>query len=115
MFRNLTFMKLLTLTFILFFYGCGDSSSIKTVNPYDIKKGKILYITRCESCHSISSVGPELINTSVLVLEEKTLRGVYPKDYVPKVKTNLMQPFLDLNKNDILQIYSYLNSEEYSK
>jgi mono/diheme cytochrome c family protein len=76
--------------------------------------GKILYRTKCASCHNINpaypgSIGPDIAGSSLELIRLKTQERKYPVGYTPKRKTRVM-PKIKLNENQIKLLHEYINS-----
>lgn len=74
--------------------------------------GKMLYLTYCISCHNANPhlpgpIGPELYNTSWIVVEQKLKYGSYPNGYKAKRNTHIMPTFPQLIDKSYF-IYKYL-------
>jgi mono/diheme cytochrome c family protein len=96
---------------------CKDNKQTNIINPNEelLKRGKLIYLTRCTVCHNNDpkipgSVGPEIYGSSKDLIEHRVLTAKYPDNYKPKRNSKLMPPMPDL-KNDIEALHYFLNHE----
>jgi len=101
-------------------FGCketeGVNGSVNDKASAAFARGKLIYMTRCIACHNADpsqpgAIGPEIIKSSVELIEARVMRGEYPAGYKPKRATKLMVPLPDL-KADIEAIATFLNTKE---
>ncbi len=80
----------------------------------DIKKGRMVYLANCVSCHNnnpkkLGSIGPEIYGVSIDVLTKKIVSGEYPENYKPKRTSKIMPSMPHLNK-EIPNLHAFINS-----
>ncbi|MCM2277931.1 MAG: cytochrome c [Oligoflexia bacterium] len=81
-----------------------------------VKRGRVLYQTRCVVCHGHDpkepgTLGPEVHGASRELLEARILHESYPPGYVPKRSTRAMKPMPEL-ASGIAALHAYLNARE---
>ena len=90
---------------------------LQTVSKIDIiKRGRSIYLANCTSCHNVDpsapgAVGPEVIRSSVELLEARILRAEYPAGYTPKRASRSM-PVLRHLEREIPSIHAFLNADQ---
>lgn len=102
--RGLLFSELVAVLF--FFAGCSKSDEPTRLRSLGLsdeqivsyKKGRVVYISACISCHNPNpqldgSIGPAVYGSSLELLESKVVHGTYPAGYKPKRETGLMPKF----------------------
>lgn len=89
----------------------------------ELDKGRRAYLSVCIQCHNKDpnlkgSMGPELIDAPLTVMQHKVKTGRYPEvlpaGFVPKRKTKLMRPLPNFVK-DVPVIYAWIHSVSKKK
>jgi mono/diheme cytochrome c family protein len=98
--------------------GCTKSKPADTAAPTApvdplVERGAAVYAANCTACHGrdpkrAGTLGPEVAESSVALLEAKVIAGTYPPGYTPKRKSQAMVPLPHL-KADIPALHAYLN------
>lgn len=112
-------MKFWMLLFLLLQLACtgkkDSPQATATLSQQDlVARGKVIYESNCIACHHMDpklngSLGPEVADASLDLLQARILRAQYPAGYKPKRNTATMVALPHLEK-EIPAIHAYLES-----
>lgn len=96
---------------------CTPKSGSETVAASGdelVSRGKAIYIGNCISCHNVDpkkdgAIGPNLLGSSLELIQQRVLKAQYPPGYKPKRETTQMVALPHLEK-EIPALHAYLNA-----
>lgn len=80
-----------------------------------VTRGRAIYAANCTACHNSNparpgALGPEILGSSLELLEARVLHAAYPPGYTPKRQTKQMVALPQLS-SELQALHAYLNSQ----